>query len=313
MSRASANLLLCLTAAIWGLGFIAQSTAMQAIGPWTYNATRFGLAAAVLVPFALAERRRAGPMPPRKLAGFALVGLILFAAAGLQQFGISQTSVTNAGFLTGLYVVLTPLIALVLTRSVPHPVVWPAAVVAFCGIAAIAGGALDGLNAGDGLVIAGAVFWALHIVAIERFGRADRGPFTLSLVQFAIVALLSAPGAVVEAPSGAALAAALPEILYGGLVATALAITLQVVAQAHTPASQVAIFLSGEALFAALFSFILLGERLSAGAWLGCAMVFLAMLAVELVPMRPWAARPSSSSGKQADEWMHKRKRRAES
>jgi drug/metabolite transporter (DMT)-like permease len=288
MSRLSANLLLLLAGAVWGMGFVAQSTAMDAVGPWTYTAAKFAVAAVALVPFAIVETRRAKPpLPASARAGFVLVGLMLFAGAILQQIGIVSTSVTNAGFLTGLYVVFTPILAFVLLRARPHWVVWPSAFTAFAGIVLLGGGGVAAPGLGDWLMVACAAFFALQIIAVGVFAGPTGRPLTLSFTQFAVAAVLAGLGMLVlEAPTLAALASAWPEILYGGLFSTALAFTLQTIGQRHTTAAQAAIFLSSEALFAALFAAVLLGERIAAIGILGCILIFAAMLAVELVPLR---------------------------
>ncbi|UIJ72999.1 DMT family transporter [Aurantimonas sp. HBX-1] len=288
MSRLSANLLLLLAGAVWGMGFVAQSTAMDAVGPWTYTAAKFAVAALALAPFAILESRRAkAPLPASARTGFVLVGLMLFSGAILQQIGIVTTSVTNAGFLTGLYVVFTPILAFVLLRARPHWVVWPSAFAAFAGIVLLGGGGVAVPGFGDWLMVACAAFFALQIIAVGVFAGPTGRPLTLSFTQFAVAALLAGLGMLaLEAPTPTSLAAAWPEILYGGLFSTALAFTLQIIGQRHTTAAQAAIFLSSEALFAALFAALLLGERIAAIGILGCILIFAAMLAVELVPLR---------------------------
>lgn len=288
MSRLSANLLLLLAGAIWGMGFVAQSTAMADIGPWAFNAAKFFLAALAVLPFAIRERQGARtPLSGRDQTGFILIGVALFLASILQQIGIVTTSVTNAGFLTGLYVVLTPILALLVLRSRPHWVVWPSAFAAFVGTVLVGGGSIDQLTAGDGLVILGAVFWSLQILFVGRFARTSGRPLALSCLQFAVAALLSTLGTLVlETATPQSLGAAWIEIVYGGVFSAGLAFTLQTIAQRHTTAPQAAIFLSSEALFAALFAAIVIGERIPLVGLLGCAFIFGAMLAVELVPLR---------------------------
>lgn len=288
LSRLSANLLLLLTGAIWGMGFVAQSSAMAAIGPWTYVAVRYVLAAVSVLPFALAEILSAPrALTRRERRGFILIGVLLFAGSILQQVGMLTTSVTNAGFLTGLYVVFTPFLALLLLRTMPHWVVWPAAVAAFVGTVLIGGGTLRTLSSGDFWVIGCAVFWSLQIIFVGLFAAESGRPFTLSLVQFAVSALLGSIGAVLtESVTAARLWAAAPQLVFGGVFSAGLAFTLQTLAQRWTTAPQAAIFLSSEALFAALFGAILLGERIPPIGYLGCGLIFAAMLAVELIPMR---------------------------
>lgn len=295
LSRLNANLLLLLAGAVWGMGFVAQSTAMEDVGPWTFTAAKFALATLSVLPFALHESGRAkSPLPRGAPSGFVAIGVMLFLAAILQQIGIVTTSVTNAGFLTGLYVVFTPFLALIILRHRAHWVVWPSAIAAFGGIVLLGGGSVSALNSGDILMIVCAVFWALQILLVGIFAGPSGRPYTLSAVQFAVTTALAALGALIlEAPPLASLFAAWPEIVYGGVFASGLAFTLQIIGQRHTTAPQAAIFLSSEALFAALFGVILLGERIAAIGLIGCALILAAMLAVELVPMYRPAARPA--------------------
>lgn len=295
MSRLAANVLLLLAGAVWGMGFVAQSTAMAHVGPWTFTAARFFLATLTVLPFVLVETRRAGGSPgSRVLAGFGFVGLMLFVASIVQQVGILSTTVTSAGFLTGLYVPLTPILALLILKARPHWVVWPGAALAFLGIVLLGGGRLSALGTGECLLIAGAAFFALQILLVGRYAQANGRPLTLSCVQFAATAALSAIGAFAfEAPAWADLAGAWREIVYGGVFSAGLAFTLQTIGQRYTTASQAAIFLCSEALFAALFGALFLGERITPLGYLGCTLIFVAMLAVELVPLS--GRRPKSA------------------
>jgi drug/metabolite transporter (DMT)-like permease len=287
MTRARANLLLLLAGAIWGMGFVAQSSAMAHVGPWAFNAIKFALAALAVAPFAWREARgTAAPLSKADLGGFGFIGVLLFLAAILQQIGIVTTSVTNTGFLTGLYVVFTPFFGVLLMRNRPHWIVWPAALLAFAGIVLVGGGSLGSLRSGDFLVIGCAVFWSLQIVYITRFAQGSGRPLTLSLVQFGVAAVLSALGAVtLETTTLAALGHAWIELVYGGVFSIGLAFSLQTIGQRYTTAPQAAIFLSSEALFAALFAALFMGERIAAIGLVGCACIFAAMMAVELVPM----------------------------
>ncbi|MBC7281342.1 DMT family transporter [Hoeflea sp.] len=287
MPRHLANLLLLLAGAIWGAGFVAQSTAMDSIGPFLFVGARFLVAAIVLAPFAWRESRQAPhPVSPAHLRGFALIGLALFLAMALQQVGLTITNVTNSGFLTGLYVVFVPFISLLALGLKPHPVIWPAVLMTFIGIWMLAGGSLADLNGGDLLTIGCAFMYAVQVILVGRFVGPSGRPLTLSFVQFALAAVLGlGVGLATEPVSVAALTGALPEILYAGVVATGLAFTLQVIGQRYTTAPQAAIFLSTESLFAALFAALLLGEQIPALGYAGGLLIFLAILLAELGPM----------------------------
>ncbi|KJS16291.1 MAG: MFS transporter [Hoeflea sp. BRH_c9] len=294
MPRHLANLLLLSAGAIWGAGFVAQSTAMDNIGPFLFIGLRFVVAAIVLAPFAWREARRSShPVSAAHLGGFALIGLALFFGMALQQVGLTITTVTNSGFLTGLYVVFVPFITLLVLRQPPHPLIWPAVLMTFAGIWMLAGGSLSDLNSGDLLTIGCAVMWAIQVILIGRFVAPSGRPLTLSFVQFALAGLLGlGVGLSVERFDPAAVIATLPEILFAGVIATGLAFTLQVIGQRYTTAPQAAIFLSTESLFAAFFGALILGEQIPVIGYAGGLLIFLAILLAELGPM----ARPRPAS-----------------
>jgi len=289
MSRLSANLLLLLAGAIWGMGFVAQQTAMEDLGPFSFIAMRFLIASVVVLPFAINECKRPKqalpPLNSNHFLQFGLIGLCLFCGMAAQQVGLLTITVTNSGFLTGLYVVFTPFLAVLLFRQWPHPVVWPAALVAFSGIFFLSGGNLSQLQQGDFLTVLSAAFWALQVVLIGHFVGQSKRPLTLSLVQFMVTSLLASIVALaIESISLSAVRGAAVEILYTGVFATGIAFSLQVIGQCYTTAPQAAIFLSSESLFAALFGALFLGERVGWVGLFGCALIFIAMLLIELVP-----------------------------
>jgi drug/metabolite transporter (DMT)-like permease len=286
MSRLQANLLLLLAGAIWGMGFIAQSTAMDSIGPFMFIALRFALATIVVLPFAISETRKAEqPLQRSDWKGFVWIGLALFAGMSAQQIGLLTTTVTNSGFLTGLYVVFTPILTVLVLRVQPHFIVWPGAVLSITGIYLLSNGNLSDLQTGDFLTILSALFWAIQVMLIGKFGQLSGRPLTLSAVQFAVCTVFGLSTAlVVETVNTQAIMAALPEILFTGILASGVAFTLQVIGQRYTTAPQAAIFLSTEALFAALFGALILGDRLTTIGYLGCLLMFSSILLVELVP-----------------------------
>jgi drug/metabolite transporter (DMT)-like permease len=297
MPRTQANICLLLAGAIWGMGFVAQTTAMSNIGPFLFIGLRFLTAALAMAPFAWAEHRRAKALlGPRDFAAFAVVGMLLFLGMAAQQNGLLTTSVTNSGFLTGLYVVMVPVLLVVLFRRPPHPVVWPAAVLALGGIFLLSGGRIEALRTGDWLTILCAFFWALQVIAIGRLATDSRRPVTLAVTQFAVCAVVALAVAFVNEPvSLPAISAAMPEILFAGVFSGGIAFTLQAVAQSHTTPAQAAIFLSSEALFAALFGALLLGERMAPIGLVGCGLIFVAMLVTEIIPaLFPASARSNA-------------------
>ena len=286
MSRATANLLLLTTAAIWGSAFVAQSLAMRVLDPLWYTGLRFLLAAAALAPFAWRERRAAtasGRLPPIALA---IVCVLMCGASVLQQEAMRTTSATNAGFLTSLYVLFTPIAARALDGERARGVVWAGAGLGIAGSWLLAGG-LDGFAIGDVYIVITAVVWAVLIVLIGRIVRNGGGPVGLAFAQslFTGAACTVLAGALVPV-SAAAVEAAFWPILYGGLLSGGLAYTLQAVAQRHAGPSDAAIVFAAEAPFAALAGALVLDERITARGAAGCLLIFAAIVLVSAWPRR---------------------------
>lgn len=292
MSRLTANLLLLVAAALWGSTFVVQKTAFDdfgaadSIGPMAFTGARFLLGALVVLPLAWREGAGADvPVTRLDRVGFVACGGALFMGSLLQQIGIIHTSVTNAGFLTGTYVPLVPVLALLLWRKRPHWIVWPAALGCLGGTWLLNGGSLTRFAVGDLWVLAGALFWALHVTLVGIFVTRSGRPLTLASTQFAVAGLCGVVAAgIAESTSVAALSGALTEILYAGILSVGVAFTLQVVGQRNTHPAAAAIILSSEMVFAALAGAIVLGERLAPGQALGAAVILGCIVAVEVLP-----------------------------
>lgn len=286
MTRIHANLLLLLAAGIWGGGFVAQSTAMKSIGPFWFIGLRFAIAALTVLPFTITEARRAATKTTtRHFSLYVMIGLALFGGAVTQQIGLQTTTVTNSSFITGLYVVVVPIIAVVFLRKSPHWIVWPGAIMAVAGIYLLSGGQLSALSQGDLLTVVCAIFWAGQItlagITVSETGR----PLALSTAQFTVTAVCALAIAIVIEPiSWDVVRAAAPEILYVGIFSSGVAFSLQIIGQRYTTPSQAAIFLSSEALFGASLGALLLGETMPPLGYAGCALILAAMLLVEIAP-----------------------------
>jgi drug/metabolite transporter (DMT)-like permease len=285
MRRLHADLLLLFAAAIWGLAFVFQKTAMGAIGPLTFIAARSIVAVLALAPFALRESRTAGAMPTRafyQVAGSG--GLAFFLGAAFQQFGLVTATVTNTGFLTALYVILVPILAWLFQGKPPIAIVWPAAALSFAGMWLLGGATLDALAFGDVLVIICAVFWAVHMIVTARASEFDR-PLLFTCLQFAVVGALAVLGAsLTETVTIAQLQSVWVEIAYVGLLSSALTFAILTVAMRHAPPAEAAVIVSTENLFSALAGALLLGERLGLINWAGAGLIVLATLLVQIAP-----------------------------
>jgi drug/metabolite transporter (DMT)-like permease len=286
MTRIQANLILLLTAAIWGAAFVSQKEAMKSMDPYWFVGIRFFIGFLVVLPFAIREHGRAKtPFDGRNALAYVLCGVALLAGAVTQQIGMQTATVTNASFLTGLYVIVVPILTVLVLRRLPHWIVWPAALMALAGIFYLAGGKLSALVVGDYWIIFCALCFGTQVLLVGIFMSGSDRPLTLSAVQFlvtGVAALIIA--AAVEPINWDGIVEAAPHLLYSGIVSSGIAYTLQVVGQRWTTASQAVIFLASESLFGAFFGALFLGERISLLGYFGCALIFLAMLLVEIVP-----------------------------
>ncbi len=308
-----ADVLLLLTALLWGFGFVAQRSGMRFVGPFSYNGIRFIVGAVSLLPLCffravkgLEEHSRQGI-----LADSLLAGTVLFFGVIIQQIGILFTTAGNAGFLTGLYVVLVPVIGVCMKRKT-GAFTWIGAVITLVGIYFISGGGkLSTVNAGDLIIIISAFFWAAHVLVIDRLVQKN-DPILLSIGQFVVCGVFCLLGAFTLEPnirgflsttapqllaqsefawktlpdlvsglgrlSTADLIDMLIPILYGGLIAVGIAYTLQVVAQKDAPPAHTTIILCFEGSFAVLGGVLLLNEPLVAHSLIGFVFMLAGML-----------------------------------
>ena len=281
--------LLLLTATIWGFAFVAQRVGMDYVGPFTFNGIRFALGGLVLIPFILKQSGRGSSeavLPGSKgagqlLSGGCLAGVILFTGASLQQTGLVYTTAGNAGFITGLYVVIVPILGTIF-RLQANSGTWIGALLAAVGLYFLSITDQFTIASGDLLVLAGAFFWAAHVLVIGWLSpRSDS--LKLALTQFMVCSLLSLLTAIIfeKIALSSILQAAIP-ILYGGVLSVGVAYTLQVVAQRDSHPAHAAILLSLEAVFAAIGGWIMLGERLTARGLTGCGLMLAGMLISQL-------------------------------
>jgi drug/metabolite transporter (DMT)-like permease len=302
--------LLLLTAAIWGFAFVAQRAGMEHVGPFTFNAIRFGIGSLVLLPFVLRDRARRARMSPGPSASGALrgsgerhgpgdrrplpgsisrglltsgllAGVILFAGATLQQTGLVYTTAGKAGFITGLYVILVPLLGLLWAHR-PGLGGWLGAALAVIGLGLLSLNEHGSISRGDALVLAGAFAWAAHVLVISRLSPTLPST-TLASFQFAICAGLSLLAALVtEQATRAGIGGAMVPILYSGLLSVGIAYTLQVVAQRDAPPTHAAIIMSLEAVFAAIGGWVLLHESFSPRDLFGCGLMLAGMVVSQI-------------------------------
>lgn len=304
------HLLLLFTAVIWGTAFVFQEEAISAgLGTFSFNAMRFLIGGALLLPLLWVLRRRVrrgfvgqadGDEATESngrglLIGGVLMGVALAAGSALQQAGLAdeQTTAGKGGFITGLYVVLVPVLGLAVGRRT-DVWVWVGVSLALVGLFLLSinlGRDRPTMGEGDLLVLLGTGFWAAHILLIDHLSK-RHDALALSVIQFLVCAALSGVIAlgIGERVTPGALGEGWHAILYCGVLAVAVAFTLQVVAQKHAHPTAAAVIMSSEVLFAAIGGAVLLGETMSAKAYTGCGLMLAGMLVSQLAPQRPVVA-----------------------
>ena len=276
--------LICI-AAVWGLTFVMVQDAIELLPTMAFLGYRFALAAALV---ALIFRSRLRALSAAGWRVGLVMGALLTAGYILQTLGLEETTASNAGFITGLFVVLTPVLGSLLLGDRVPGIAWMAAGVSAAGLYLLSGTG-GGLNLrGDGLVLLCAVAFAGHILATAR-GARDHDVGALLVVQLGLCAVaclaIAAPRGDLQVPEGATVWSAL---LVTALVASALGFFVQTYAQRHAPPARTALILASEPAFAGLFGWLLADERLSALSLTGAALILIAIVAVEIVPrMRP--------------------------
>lgn len=281
-----AHLLLFLTAFLWGTSFVAQSAGMAHIGPFTFNALRYGVGVVVLLPFIIARQPR---LDRTFLKVSVLVGLILFFSSSLQQYALLTASAGKAGFITSLYIVLVPVISLLFGRKVRlrH---WLAVAASLVGLYLMTYASSGRLVLADGLLMIGSIGYSFHIIVVEKYaGEVDA--LALSAAQFLLASLLSL---LVGIPAEAGLTVgtlvpALPSILYAGIFSCGIAYTLQIVALKDSHPTIASLIMGLEAVFAILGGVLLLGERFSAREILGSIVMLTSVFLVQYFEGREMA------------------------
>jgi drug/metabolite transporter (DMT)-like permease len=289
------NLLLLLTAVIWGFAFVAQRVGAAYMGPFAFNGIRFALGSVSLLPLILFFRVRSsgngleGGRPAAFFGAGLTTGLVLFAGASLQQVGLmyADTTAGKAAFITSLYIVLVPILGIFIKRYAGLSS-WLGAIVALAGLYFLCIKQDFTISFGDLLELAGAFFWAAHILLIDHFVTRKVDALKLACTQFAVCAALSLAAALIfETITAAGIRQALIPILYGGILSTGVAYTLQIFGQKHARPAPAAIIMSMETVFAAAGGAVILGESLEARGILGCAFMLAGMLLSQLQNFYP--------------------------
>lgn len=293
-SHLKSNMLLFLTAFIWGSSFIAQSKGADVLGPFTFNSFRYTLAVIALTPVIMflnkknADKRdqmTAGEKASEKkylIYGGIATGLALFVASSLQQYAMAFTTAAKAGFITTLYVILVPIVGIFLKKKV-RPVIWLCAIMGVVGLYLLSmqPGTFS-ISHGDFFVLLCALGYTAHILIIDYFSPKTDG-VKLSCLQFVVVAICSFVAMFMTETlvMGDVVKAIIP-LLYAGVLSSAVAYTLQIVAQKDADPTVASLILSLESVFAAICGALLLGELLSLREVAGCVIMFIAIIVAQL-------------------------------
>lgn len=284
--RTANNLLLALTAFIWGSAFVAQSVGMDHVGPFTFNSIRSFMGGIVLLPVILILRRQSGQTNENGRSGVLWIGgiccgIALAAASSLQQIGLIYTSAGKAGFITAMYILIVPVMGIFIGKKAGMKT-WIGVALAVAGMYFLC--ITDGFHMarGDFLVFLCAVIFSVHILLIDYFSPKTDG-VALSCIQFFVCGILCAvPMVVSEKPQIAEIAGAWMPLAYAGVLSCGVGYTLQIVAQKNTDPTVASLSLSLESVFSVLTGWVILGEKLSGRELFGCVLVFIAVILAQL-------------------------------
>lgn len=280
------NDLLILTAAIiWGFAFVAQRAGMQFIGPFTYNFIRFAMGGLFLIPIII-KKKIIKKNKLRSNIRFGLIlGVFLFLGSAFQQSGIVYTTAGNAGFITGLYVIFVPVFGIFIGRKTGIGI-WVGALLAILGLYFLNASVSIHVNFGNFLVFISAIFWAIHVLLVDKFTNTNE-PLLLASIQFFVCSFLNIFGILLfEQPTWNNILSALIPLIYGGLISTGIGFTLQVIAQKKAHPTHAAIILGLEAVFAVIGGIIILNEDLGLHTMIGCSLMLCGMLVSQLWQQR---------------------------
>lgn len=284
------SIMLLITSIIWGTAFVAQSEGMNYVEPFTYNAMRTLLGGVVLIPvmilFRFSDKRigkeKSSCSLKNTIIGGICCGIALFIASSFQQAGIAQTTAGKAGFVTALYIVIVPMIGIFLHKKMPLRM-WLFIAIALAGFWLLCIKQDIGISLGDLLVFFGAIFFAVHITVIDYFNQKNTDGVLMSCIQFFTAGLLMLICMFIfEKPTIPNIMGAGGTILYAGILSCGVAYTLQILGQKHTNPTLATMLMSLESVFAALSGWLILGEKLSIKEFIGCVLIFAAVILAQL-------------------------------
>ncbi len=283
--KSSLSLILC--SVIWGSAFVAQSVGMDHIGPFTFQAVRCTLAViALLIIISIGNWITKVPSKKRRSSkklwktGI-LCGIPLFLATSLQQIGLIDTDAGKSAFLTAMYIVIVPILGVFLKRK-PSKWIPLSVVLGVIGLYCLSCIGVTSIQASDLLLLGCAFMFAVQITFIDLWAQ-DLDPLYLNLIQALVCAVLSAIVMLLkEQPTLSGILSCWLPLSYAGILSLGVAYALQIKGQQGLSSSTASLIMSLESVFAVLFGWILLGERLTDAEWIGCGLMFLAVILSQL-------------------------------
>lgn len=277
------NMVMILIAAVWGFGFVPQRLGMDYVGPAAFNAMRFALGAMTLLPLLIYQKSTttADFYRPGTLVIGAILGGLLFGGAFFQQVSIQYTSLANVAFITGLYVIVVPIIGLFIGYRY-GAVVWSGGFIAIIGLYLMTGGSTELALRGDVLALIGSIFWAIHLLVLAKLAG-QHNALVLAFYQFLVCAILSLIAAlimedrVLPAQSAGYVWAAL-----NGIIVVGIAYTLQVIVLEKADPFAASLIFALEAVFGALAGYLIFNEALGLAALAGAAMMMVGCLLAQM-------------------------------
>lgn len=283
------NIILILTAFIWGTAFVAQSVGMDYVGPFTFITSRYIIGGIFLIPciFLLDKLNRNnnknaydGNKKTLYIGGCSC-GIVLFVASSFQQIGMQYTTVGKSGFITALYIIIVPILGLLFKKKVQKRV-WFSVIIALIGLYLLCMKENFEISRGDFLILMCALCFSIHILVIDKFSPLVDG-VRMSCIQFFVAGILGViPMFIFEKPELSSLIQAYSPILYAGVMSSGVAYTLQIIGQKYTSPVMATLIMSLESVFAALSGWLILGEILSVKELIGCILVFSAIIIAQL-------------------------------
>ena len=282
MENKLSTFLLIIVAFIWGTAFVAQTSGMKTMGPFTFTAFRLLIGGIVILPFTYFYLRKVNYFKLKPILLIIFMSLALLIGALFQQVALLYTSVANVAFLTALYVPIVPLIYFIYLKKPVSRSIILAAILCIFGVWLLSENNLEFGSYGDLLSIIGAFFWSLHIILISKSSEMKLEPVVTAAFHIFFAGLICLILAfLIETPSYNGVGSGAFELFYTGVFSIGLGFTLQTIAQKYSPPTNVAIILSMESVFAALAALIILGQVLYLRSSIGCFLILLGVIISE--------------------------------